>query len=70
MHIRTMSEYYDSTEESKAIVKYSSLDESFFIEYVNVVHDTTFYVEDCPNRTLKDVEVMAQDWTLGLRTFT
>lgn len=66
MSTRKISEWETPDNRGKAVVKFSSLDESFFIDYYdNVGH--MFFSEDFPNKSLDYVEDAAYDWTTGLK---
>lgn len=66
MSQRIVSEWETLDNRGKAIVKYSDLDEVFFIEYFDNAN-RMFFTEEFPNKSLKYVDDAAENWVLGYR---
>lgn len=66
MTTRIISEWETDDNRGKAVVKYSSIDEHFFIEYYDD-RGHKFFIEEYEDRSIHYVEDAAQNWVLGIK---
>lgn len=66
MSQRIVSEWETTDNSGKAIVKYSDIEEMFFIEYFDN-SNRMFFTEEFPNKSLAYVDDAAENWVLGYR---
>ena len=66
MSQRIVSEWETLDNRGKAVVKYSDIDEMFFIEYFDDAN-RMFFTEDFPDKSLRYVDDAAENWVLGYR---
>lgn len=63
---RKLSEYEDASGRGMAVISFNSLEEQFEIDYYdNLGHH--FFMEEFPNKTIGQVETIAEDWSMGYR---
>lgn len=66
MSTRTMSTWETTDNRGKAVVKFSSIDELFMIDYYDDVGHK-FFTEEYPDKSIHYVEDAAYNWSVGIK---